>query len=424
VQKCNIRTLILLGMVSMAGIASAQPQYTVVDLASGDYRTTARAIKGGVIVGMHNENAKQWSMSGAEVFNFGAGTAMATDGVSVVGSLGTDGIRWPAGGGAATLLVGSASGAGVDGNVVVGTSLGDAAWWDWTNPSVVNTLESGGKANCVFGNQIGGQSADENAILWTIGGGRIDLSSSRGWGSAQVYGISASRQVGYAVIGDQKAVVWSGTAASGVNIHPAAFAALSSFATAVAGDYISGVLMDYDTFLGRAALWYGPSNSFLDLHALLGSGYTASEAWGVDSDGNVVGSALDTSGNYHAILWKRVSVSFGYFMAPVSDPWEITISSFKKNSTVPLKIKLYDAQGVVLAGRDVRLRVERVSGSDSIPIPIELVDSPSDPGDRFRVTGDQYHYNMSTKQLSVGQYRITAVDNATGVTHSAEIRIR
>lgn len=59
----------------------------------------------------------------------------------------------------------------------------------------------------------------------------------------------------------------------------------------------------------RAALWSGTAASWVDLHALLPSNYNYSEARSVWSDGvntYVAGIGVNTStGNYEALLWTQ-----------------------------------------------------------------------------------------------------------------------
>jgi hypothetical protein len=99
--------------------------------------------------------------------------------------------------------------------------------------------------------------------------------------------------------GDGRAALWSGTAVSFVDLHPAG--ALSSWARATDGSrQVGGV--QFPGLTGHAALWSGTAESFVDLNAFLGTNYGGSGAMAIWSDGGttyVVGSG----GDNHAILW-------------------------------------------------------------------------------------------------------------------------
>lgn len=135
------------------------------------------------------------------------------------------------------------------------------------------------------------------------------------------------RQVGYAgfdirvrveAVGGKKdkrynyAHVWTGTAASAVNIHPYASsfdgsALDSSYATSVSGPWIAGYAtlstgLTNSIGLARAIVWDG-SFQATDLHAFVPADFTASVAYGVDAEGNVVGTMTKADGTRHAVMW-------------------------------------------------------------------------------------------------------------------------
>lgn len=47
----------------------------------------------------------------------------------------------------------------------------------------------------------------------------------------------------------------------------------------------------------------GTPTSYVDLHSYLDSGFVSSNAYAISSDGYIVGSAKDSAGKSHAILW-------------------------------------------------------------------------------------------------------------------------
>lgn len=102
----------------------------------------------------------------------------------------------------------------------------------------------------------------------------------------------------------QRAALWSGTAASYIDLHPAG--ATASYATGTAGGIQCGVRASGTSF---ATLWRGTAASAMDLHALLGTNYVWSVANGIDIHQgtlSVVGAARNgTNGREEAILWTR-----------------------------------------------------------------------------------------------------------------------
>jgi hypothetical protein len=58
-------------------------------------------------------------------------------------------------------------------------------------------------------------------------------------------------------------------------------------------------------FAGRAVVWSGTAASAVDLEALLPANLTQSWAVNIDSEGNVFGFALDEAeGTFHAVEWS------------------------------------------------------------------------------------------------------------------------
>ncbi|MCX6377846.1 MAG: hypothetical protein NTU88_17750, partial [Armatimonadetes bacterium] len=119
------------------------------------------------------------------------------------------------------------------------------------------------------------------------------------------FAVSGGQQVGRAEIGgDLHASLWSGTAASWVDLHP--LGATDSQAYGVSG----GKQVGHAKIGGNehAGLWSGTAQSRVDLHALLrGRIYKWSYAHSVDVSAGeiwVAGWATNTStGKDHAMLW-------------------------------------------------------------------------------------------------------------------------
>lgn len=123
-----------------------------------------------------------------------------------------------------------------------------------------------------------------------------------------VYAMTATQQGGTASTSSstsaERAAMWSGTAASRVDLHPAG--ASSSRVLAMAGSYQAGQVND------QAAVWQGSAASWVNLHAVLlaqiGGNYTVSAVTGAYMDGGniyLVGYAQDqVNGFTIAVMWS------------------------------------------------------------------------------------------------------------------------
>lgn len=105
--------------------------------------------------------------------------------------------------------------------------------------------------------------------------------------------------------------VWSGTAASAVNIHPYVSSADGvifdhSYALSVAGAYIAGyaTVTTGSTTIGRSrALVWDSNLQATDLQAFVPEDFVSSVAYAVDAEGNVAGVMTKADGTRHAVLW-------------------------------------------------------------------------------------------------------------------------
>ncbi|HEX5011618.1 MAG TPA: hypothetical protein VFY71_14590 [Planctomycetota bacterium] len=123
--------------------------------------------------------------------------------------------------------------------------------------------------------------------------------------ASRALAVQGGQQVGWASYPlVQHAHLWKGTKQSLVDLHPAG--AAGSLALGVHGDQQVGwVLMP--TGGQRASLWSGTAASWVDLDALLAPEYSLSEAHDIWHFGNstyVVGYAFNTAaGHYDALMW-------------------------------------------------------------------------------------------------------------------------
>jgi hypothetical protein len=177
-------------------------------------------------------------------------------------------------------------------------------------------VEGHSDARDVFGDQQVGQ-VNSHASLWSgTAESWVDLHPAGASGSV-AYGISGSQQVGNTYFSDiEHASLWSGTAESWVDLNPVG--AMSSYASGVAG-YRQVGWAKFDDGNSHASLWMGTAVSWVDLHVLLPEGvYVRSEAFAIDISGDeiwVVGRASNDTitHNTHAMLWH-------YTADPVPEP--------------------------------------------------------------------------------------------------------
>jgi hypothetical protein len=107
------------------------------------------------------------------------------------------------------------------------------------------------------------------------------------------------------------ALLWSGTAASAVDLTPLDPLNPTGdplFDNSVAVAMAAGHEVGYgsgsrsDSLL-HALVWAGSPYNVVDLHLALPSGYVSSWASGIDNAGNIVGTAVDANGRHVAVVW-------------------------------------------------------------------------------------------------------------------------
>lgn len=136
---------------------------------------------------------------------------------------------------------------------------------------------------------------------WTVTS--LHFAGSKSFGD----GISGGQQVGHSQMGDpgDHASLWTGTAASWVDLHPAG--ATQSWASAVQGGQQVGEVRNPELFVStHAALWNGTAESFVDLHP---AGAVESSASGV-YNGQQFGFANFGSAGRFAGMWSGTAGSW------------------------------------------------------------------------------------------------------------------
>jgi hypothetical protein len=356
--------LVLLSAV-MAMCSVGQAQYTGVDLytmnapgtlthpSAGSFQSTDSGQVGGWAINGSNNNAVLWSSSGSatnlnptNLTGFTNSVIQAINGGEQVGYAATvsnssnnHAMLWNGPSDSAvdlhpTSSVGyTASEAfGTDGSNQVGFATypasgggyNHAMLWSGTAASTVDLqptqFGSGYFASTAYGvagsQQVGvmyGRNNDPggvpHAVLWSgTAASAVDLNPTNlpttSTVSSQANGIGGGEEVGYAsFVNGTNAILWTGTAASAVDLNPTG--SNDSIALATNGTYqvgyVSNLINGYP--VNSAYVWSGTAASAVNLQALLPSNFGSSTAYSANSAGDVFGVAEDTSGNNHAVAW-------------------------------------------------------------------------------------------------------------------------
>jgi len=109
---------------------------------------------------------------------------------------------------------------------------------------------------------------------------------------------------------DYHALLWHGTAASVVDLHPVGFTRSQAVGLSQGKQvgWASNPFAGLDSgFVPHAIVWAGAAASAVDLHKFLPSTYQNSTATGIDALGNISGYAENGDGVTVAVLWVPVT---------------------------------------------------------------------------------------------------------------------
>lgn len=100
-------------------------------------------------------------------------------------------------------------------------------------------------------------------------------------------------------------------------------------------------------------------------------------------------------------------------------------SVYKLGSTAPAKFQLKDANGTLVSSAIAKLNYAKVDSTVTTAVNevISTAASTTDNLFRYDATANQYIYNLSTKNLSEGKYKLN-VTLDDGETYSVQIGIR
>lgn len=288
-------------MATATALVVAGQHYTMVDLTpAGANTATASGLAGGQEVGTVGlgqpsvNHAFIWNGGTNSVVDLGVGSALATNGSQQVGSANSHAALWSGTPGSLVDLNPGIYEQSAATSIANGQQVG---WATRRAPCVEN------KGACGGGN---GTYSVIRAYLWTgTAASGIDLTPfNLGYEAGRAWGTDGTQQVGFgydqvgpSAFSGPYAVVWSGTYQSAVSLNPSGSA--SSEAKAVAG----GQQVGY-AFSGRAMLWRGTAASGVSLHP---AGFTSSQASA--TNGVQQAGFGSVGGHSHALVWSGTAES-------------------------------------------------------------------------------------------------------------------
>lgn len=122
---------------------------------------------------------------------------------------------------------------------------------------------------------------------------------------------------------------------------------------------------------------------------------------------------------YTGNISQGTTYNFSGFQPPIIQDGS---GVYNLGRTLPIKFYLQDSNGNYITSPTARLLVYRVQNGiiGETPVPLELFQN--DTGNLFRVSGNQYIYNLRTDELSVGTWQLKASLN-TGDDYSVLISL-
>jgi hypothetical protein len=155
-----------------------------------------------------------------------------------------------------------------------------------------------------------------NAVMWSGASTSATSLHPAGAANSSATSISGNQQggrVSFTTFGPNHAALWTGSAASFVDLHPSQ--ATASECLAVSNGVQVGDVMMVDpndpnmNTISRASLWTGTAASWVNLHAQLPANFHTSTATGVYHSGTItyiVGYGFNTTTNRNeALLWSN-----------------------------------------------------------------------------------------------------------------------
>jgi hypothetical protein len=151
-------------------------------------------------------------------------------------------------------------------------------------------------------------SRGSRAMLWHgTAASAINLHPA-GFESSAAFGVDGNTQVGHALTAaglSSRAIMWQGSAESFINLHPAAGYRESWLEDVSGNTQVGFATTDATLSSGHAMLWRGAADNFVDLHP---DGYVGSAALAVAGD-QQVGHGFSAGSLNHALVWNGTAAS-------------------------------------------------------------------------------------------------------------------
>ena len=97
---------------------------------------------------------------------------------------------------------------------------------------------------------------------------------------------------------------------------------------------------------------------------------------------------------------------------------------YKANRTLPIKFQLTYADGDLVSTAQATLSVYLVSAGEVVGDSLDVVsNSSADIGNQFRYADGYYIYNLQTKDLIIGAYRLV-IRLSDGKSYSVDIALK
>ncbi len=159
------------------------------------------------------------------------------------------------------------------------------------------------------------------------------------------------------------------------------------------------------------------------------SGLATPTSGSLNLDTSSVGSkyvevtATDNAGNTQTYRFNyKIEYNFGGILQPINSDGS---SVFKAGSTVPVKFQLTDANGAFVSNAVATIKYAKLSNEVFAEDVEAISTSAATTGSNFRydTTANQYIFNLSTKGLTAGTYRLTITLN-DGTTQTVQIGLK
>jgi len=273
-----------------------------------------------------------------------------------------------------------------------------------------------------------GYHTTSHAVLWTgSAASAVDLNPVA-FSASEANATNGVQQGGWAydsVSASQHAGLWSGTAASFVDLHPAGYSdskVNAMTATKQVGEAWVGPL-GLPGSIRHAIVWQGTAASAVDLNQYLPAGYTNGVATGVDAAGNVVGYAYNTPASGTAIPADAIAVIFAPgFAAPY------TLNSLTLSGLTPAPLSSLSGTVSIAAPAPANGVTVNFLSTDttvmSTPLPVTIPAGQTTAGFSVAINGGALQVPSAVRLYATdGTVRKSATVTVTPIVNLASITV-